>query len=121
MRSGNFWYVADMPFSYIGPRDRYLVFADLLHDMLGVQHAESHKALVRLEDVGAMVSVTAMKKLTDYLYAQAHPVLGRHHSATTSTRWAPTTAACAQDVPLSQATNLKNVAGLRAARAAPRS
>ena len=26
MRSGNFWYVADLPFSFIGPRDRYLVF-----------------------------------------------------------------------------------------------
>ena len=22
VRSGNFWYVADLPFSYIGPRDR---------------------------------------------------------------------------------------------------
>ena len=57
VRSGNFWYVADLPFSFIGPRDRYLVFTDLLHDMLGIQHAESHKALIRLEDVGAMVSV----------------------------------------------------------------
>ncbi|MGV7959497.1 hypothetical protein PJP14_29795, partial [Mycobacterium kansasii] len=44
VRSGNFWYVADLPFSYIGPRDRYLVLADMLHDMLGVNHAESHKA-----------------------------------------------------------------------------
>ena len=25
VRAGNFWYVADLPFSYIGPRDRYLV------------------------------------------------------------------------------------------------
>ncbi len=29
MRSGNFWYVADLPFSYIGPRDRYLVLTDI--------------------------------------------------------------------------------------------
>ncbi len=29
-------YVADLPFSYIGPRDRYLVLQDLLYDMLGV-------------------------------------------------------------------------------------
>jgi len=67
VRSGNFWYVADLPFSFIGPRDRYLVLADLLHDMLGIQHAASHKAMVRLEDVGAMVTVTSMKQLTDYL------------------------------------------------------
>jgi uncharacterized protein YdaL len=73
VRSGNFWYVADMPFSFIGPRDRYLVFADLLHDMLGIDHAENHKALVRLEDVGAMVSVQTMKTLSDYLAKKRIP------------------------------------------------
>ena len=72
-RSGNFWYVADMPFSYIGPRDRYLVLSDLLHDMVNIPHSEQHKALVRLEDVGAMVSTAAMKALTDYLYGVAVP------------------------------------------------
>jgi uncharacterized protein YdaL len=72
-RSGNFWYVADLPFSFIGPRDRYLVFSDVLHDMLGIQHAESHKALVRLEDVGAMVSVDAMKKLSDHMKSKNVP------------------------------------------------
>jgi uncharacterized protein YdaL len=72
-RSGNFWYVADLPFSFIGPRDRYLVFSDVLHDMLGSNHAESHKALVRLEDVGAMVSVQAMKTLSDYMGAKRVP------------------------------------------------
>src|SRR3569623_106705 len=69
MRSGKFWYVADMPFSFIGPRDRYLVIADLLHDMVGIPHSEVHPALVRLEDVGALVSVQSMKTLSDYLYA----------------------------------------------------
>jgi len=73
VRAGNFWYVADLPFSYIGPRDRYLVLTDLLHDMLGVNHATSHKAMVRLEDVGAMVSVSAMKSLTNYLYQRRIP------------------------------------------------
>jgi uncharacterized protein YdaL len=73
VRSGQFWYVADTPFSYIGPRDRYLVLADLLHDMLGVQHAEQHRAMVRLEDVGAPVSVAAMKRLTDFLQGRGIP------------------------------------------------
>lgn len=106
LRSGNFWYVADMPFSFIGPRDRYLVLTDLLHDMLGVNHAESHKALVRLEDVGAMVSVSAMKTLTNYLYNKKIPFsiamipryvdpLGIYNGNVPQT------------VPLSQATNLK--------------
>lgn len=67
VKSGNFWYVADIPFSYIGPRDRYLVFADLLHDMLGSNHAESHRALIRLEDVGVLVDPVSMQQLTDYM------------------------------------------------------
>jgi uncharacterized protein YdaL len=106
VRSGNFWYVADVPLSYIGPRDRYLVLADLLHDMMGINHAESHKAMVRLEDVGALVTVTSMKTLTDYLKTRKirfsiavipHYMdpLGLYNGGTP------------QSVPLSEATNLK--------------
>jgi uncharacterized protein YdaL len=107
LRSGNFWYVADLPFSFIGPRDRYLVFSDLLHDMLGIHHAESRKAMVRLEDVGAMVSTSAMKQLTDYLRSKQVPFsiavipqymdpLGLYNGGTP------------QSVSLSQATNLRS-------------
>lgn len=106
VRAGNFWYVADMPFSYIGPRDRYLVLADLLHDMLGIQHAENHQAMVRLEDVGALVSVSNMKTLTNYLYSQRIPFsvatipyyadpLGKYNNGVP------------MFVPMSQASNLK--------------
>ena len=106
LRSGNFWYVADMPFSFIGPRDRYLLLTDLLHDMLGVNHAESHQALVRLEDVGAMVSVSAMKTLTNYLYGKKIPF-----SIATIPRYVDALGVyngnIPQTVPLSQATNLK--------------
>ena len=106
LRSGNFWYVADMPFSFIGPRDRYLVLTDLLHDMLGVNHAESHQALVRLEDVGAMVSVSAMKTLTNYLYGKKIPF-----SIATIPRYVDALGVyngnIPQTVPLSQASNLK--------------
>jgi uncharacterized protein YdaL len=73
VRSGKFWYVADVPFSFIGPRDRYLVLADLLHDMVGVQHVESHQALLRLEDVDATVSPEAMRNLSDYLASKRIP------------------------------------------------
>jgi uncharacterized protein YdaL len=51
VRSGNLWYVADIPLTYLSDEDRYLAFADLLHDMLGIFHATQHRALVRLEDV----------------------------------------------------------------------
>lgn len=71
--SGNFWYFADLPFSYIGPRDRYLVLCDILHDILGIQHAENHRALVRLEDVNAKVNYTSMKTISDYLYSRHIP------------------------------------------------
>lgn len=73
VRSGNFWYFADIPFSYIGPRDRYLVICDLLHDILGSTQGESHPALIRFEDVGALTSATAMKTLTDYLHTRSIP------------------------------------------------
>jgi uncharacterized protein YdaL len=105
-RSGNFWYVADLPFSFIGPRDRYLVFSDLLHDMLGINHAFYHKAMVRLEDVGAMVSVQAMKTLSDYLSSKAIPF-----SVAVIPRYLDPTGlyngGVRQEVALSQATNLR--------------
>lgn len=115
VRSGNFWYVADLPFSYIGPRDRYLVLADVIHDMLGVKHAENHRAMVRLEDVGALVSVQAMKTLTDYLWSKKIPYsvavipkfvdsLGAYHGG------APTT------IPLRQASNLRSALNYSKAR-----
>ncbi|MEJ8794750.1 DUF2334 domain-containing protein [Trinickia caryophylli] len=73
MRSGNFWYFADMPFSYIGPRDRYLVICDLLHDILGTNQPVLHRAMVRFEDVNAFTTTSSMKSLTDYLYSLRIP------------------------------------------------
>jgi uncharacterized protein YdaL len=117
IRSGNFWYVADMPFSYIGPRDRYLVMADLLHDMLGINHPESHKAMVRLEDVGALVSVKAMKTLSDYLYTKKIP-----YSIATIPLYVDPLGAYNGGVPmtvgLAQATNLKKALNYSVARGA---
>ena len=68
LRSGNFWYIADIPFSYIGPRDRYLVLCDLIHDMVNIPHQETHQALVRLEDVSALVEPSTVRRLSDYLH-----------------------------------------------------
>ncbi|PMS21657.1 papd-like protein [Trinickia dabaoshanensis] len=69
VRAGNFWYFADLPLSYIGPRDRYLVLCDLLHDILGTNQPVLHRALVRLEDVNALTTTSSMNTLTDYLYS----------------------------------------------------
>ena len=117
VRSGNFWYVADLPFSFIGPRDRYLVFSDLLHDILGIQHAEVHHAMVRLEDVGALVSVQAMKSLSDYLASKQIP-----YSIATIPLYVDSLGAynggVPMQVPLSQASNLKRSLDYAVARGA---
>ncbi|MCZ2108237.1 MAG: DUF2334 domain-containing protein [Dehalococcoidia bacterium] len=66
-RSGNFWYVADVPFSYISEEDRYMVFADVLFDILGVQYAPTKRALVRIEDVNPESDPADLKRVADYL------------------------------------------------------
>ena len=73
IKSANFWYFADIPLSFIGPRDRYLVLADVLHDIVGVQHAERHVAMVRLEDVSAVTSVAGVDAVTRYLQQKGLP------------------------------------------------
>ena len=117
VRAGNFWYFADMPFSYIGPRDRYLVVADMLHDILGSKAVENHRAMIRLEDVGALVSVNAMKTLSDYLYSKRIP-----YSIAVIPKYVDPlgvyNGGAAQTVPLSQATNLKKSLNYAVARGA---
>jgi len=54
IQSGHFWVFADSPFSYSSENDRVLVFSDLLHDILGILHAENHPALLRIEDINAL-------------------------------------------------------------------
>ena len=46
-----FWLVADIPFTFLTERDRYLVFADLLWDMLDLTPNCAPQALIRFEDV----------------------------------------------------------------------
>ncbi|MFC5472637.1 DUF2334 domain-containing protein [Paraherbaspirillum soli] len=115
VRAGNFWYFADLPLSYIGPRDRYLVLCDILHDIVGDNQGESHKALVRLEDVDALVSYSTVKTLTDYMLGKKIPFsiatiphymdpLGVYNNG------------IAEEVPMSQAGNLKRALNYALAR-----
>jgi uncharacterized protein YdaL len=74
VHAGPFWFVGDLPFLYFSEEDRYLAFADLLHDMLGIEHAESHRALVRLEDVSpGTTSVDDLNRVAKYLRRQHVP------------------------------------------------
>jgi len=67
VQSGNFWFVADMPMISTTFENRSLAFADLLHDMLGIYHEESHRAFFRIEDVAAVSDVATLKSLGDVL------------------------------------------------------
>jgi uncharacterized protein YdaL len=108
VRSGSFWYVADLPLSFIGPRDRYLVFADLLHDMLGINHPELHRAMIRLEDIHAMVDPASIQRVVDYLHQKSIPfslaVIPHYRDPRgIYNRGTP------QDIPLSRANSLRRV------------
>ena len=75
VRGGNFWYVADTPFSFISEEDRYIIFSDLLHDILGIEHAENHRALIRIEDIDPTYSPAVLRAVADYLNGQEVPFL----------------------------------------------
>jgi uncharacterized protein YdaL len=73
VRSGNLTYVAELPFSYVGPNDRYLAFTDLLFDLLAPSTPERHRALVRLEDVGPHSDPAQLRQIADFLSARHVP------------------------------------------------
>ena len=72
-QSGNFWFVGDVPFTYAAEEDRYLVFADILHEVLNTRIAEKHKALIRIEDVSAATNIEELKAVTGYLVSSGIP------------------------------------------------
>ncbi|MDT8322700.1 MAG: DUF2334 domain-containing protein [Bacteroidota bacterium] len=75
LRSGNFWYVADSPFALADERDRYLLFADMLHEILGEDHPESHRAIVRIEDVHPLEDPERLRDIADLLADEGVPFL----------------------------------------------
>lgn len=70
-----FWYVADSPFSYATEADRYLLFADMLHDILGEDHPEFHSAIIRIEDTNPFSDPAQLRNVADLLYARHVPFL----------------------------------------------
>ncbi len=75
VRSGDFWLVADSPFAYATEDDRYLYFADLLHDILGQNHPPSHSALIRIEDTNPFSDPVSLREIADLLSARNVPFL----------------------------------------------
>jgi len=73
VKSKNFIYVADSPFSYADVNDRYLLFADMLHDILGEQHKEFHSAIIRIEDISPMDNPDKLRDIADFLSGRGIP------------------------------------------------
>ena len=73
VHSGNLWYFADTPLTYVSEEDRYLVLCDLLHDIVGIDHVPSRRALIRIEDVDSTCDPADLTGIADYLYSQNVP------------------------------------------------
>ncbi|MBI5021646.1 MAG: DUF2334 domain-containing protein [Ignavibacteriales bacterium] len=75
IRVENFMYIADSPFASATETDRYIYFADMLHDLLGQPHAEIHRALLRIEDVTVFEDPERLRDVADALYSNDVPFL----------------------------------------------
>jgi uncharacterized protein YdaL len=73
--SGLLTYFADSPFASATESDRYLLFADMLHEILGEHHEESHSALLRIEDVGPLDNPNKLREIADLLSSRGIPFL----------------------------------------------
>jgi uncharacterized protein YdaL len=63
-----FFYVADNPFVYINPQDRYLILTDVLFDYLRLPPRETARhALVRLEDIHPEYDLKLLYRTIDLL------------------------------------------------------
>ena len=75
VQTGSLTYIADSPFAYADEASEYLLFADMLHDILGEPHEESHSALIRIEDVTPMEDPDRLRDIADILSARSIPFL----------------------------------------------
>jgi uncharacterized protein YdaL len=75
VRSGMLTYIADCPFASATETDRYIYFCDMLHDILGQRHEESHTALIRIEDVNPLENPGSLRRIADILSARGVPFL----------------------------------------------
>ncbi len=75
IQKNNHFYLADIPFSYVHGKDRYLVFADLLFDILNSPplYPDQHPALIRIEDINVTSSEAKLSQLVEALKAVQVP------------------------------------------------
>jgi len=75
IKSNNLIYITDSPLGYADETDRYLLFADMLHDILGEEHEGSHSAIVRIEDVNSLSDPNSLREIADLLSSRGIPFL----------------------------------------------
>ncbi len=73
IRAKNLWYFADSPFSFANEGGRFLILADLLHDILNEPHPESHLALLRIEDLNPEDEPSYLKRIVKFLSKEGIP------------------------------------------------
>lgn len=73
VRSGNIYYMADSPFSFVHYEDRYYILTDMLWDILGEKAPEERIALVRIEDVNSNLDMPSLRWAVDYLAGEKVP------------------------------------------------
>lgn len=73
LKSQNLWYFGDSPYSYAVEGGRFLIFADLLHDILNTAHPREQTALIRIEDVNPESDPKNLKRTARYLFRKRIP------------------------------------------------
>ena len=73
LHSGNLWYFADLTTAFVLEGGSYIVFADLLHDIIGENHRSNRLAMVRIEDITPLSDIKALKAIADYLCGEDVP------------------------------------------------
>jgi len=73
VRSGNLWYFADLPTSFVTEGGRHIVISDLLHEIVREDHAAKKLALIRIEDINPFTDIESLKSVVRYLKSQKVP------------------------------------------------
>ncbi len=75
INSANRWFVADLSLESSGRAERGMIFADLLHDILGINHLEIRYTFIRIEDVNPMTPPEQLSKLLQVFYDEKIPFI----------------------------------------------
>lgn len=71
--AGNLTYIAEVPFSYVDVKDRYLAAADIILGLVAPDAPERKRALIRIEDVGPNTDPQHIRRIADSLSEREVP------------------------------------------------